>query len=205
MPFAFDGHTFGKVLDDAERLAGRTVDLEHALVQLVKALEANASPDLVRAARAICVDARAQRQLAETLVARFVGELVKTNGSPRPRRVLVVDDMPDNIDLVTIVLEHSGFETITASNGLEAVIVAHYARPAVILMDLTMPVLNGLEAARLLKASTVTHGVNVIAYTAKPEFYEPPFTGLFVDVVKKPATPEAILASVQRYAGSSSA
>ena len=201
MPFAFDGHTFGKVLDDAERVAARAGDLERALGALVKALEAGASPDLVRAARAVCVDARTQRHLAETLVVRFVGELVKTNGSPRPRRVLVVDDTPDNVDLVAIVLERSGFEAITARNGLEAVIVAHYAHPAVVLMDLTMPVLNGLEAARLLKASTVTHGVNVIAYTAKPEFYEPPFTSLFVDVVKKPATPEAILAAVQRYAG----
>jgi CheY-like chemotaxis protein len=200
MAFAFDSHTFGKVLDEAERVAARAGDLERALTGLVKTLEASASPDLVRAARAICVEARTHRQLAETLVTRFVGELVKTNGSPRPRRVLVVDDTPDNVDLVTLVLEHAGFEAITARNGLEAVIVAHYARPAVILMDLTMPVLNGLEAARLLKASTVTHGVNVIAYTAKPEFYEPPFTGLFVDVVTKPATPETILASVQRYA-----
>jgi CheY-like chemotaxis protein len=201
MAFAFDSQTFGGVLEDAERVAATALDLEQALAGFVKTLEANASPALLTRARGLCMDAEAQRRLAESLVTRFVGELANHNGSPPRRRVLVVDDAPDNLDVVTIVLEQSGFEAITASNGLDALIVAHYARPAVILMDVTMPVLNGLEAARLLKASAVTHGVNVIAYTASPEIFEPPFTGLFVDVVKKPATPETILASVQRSAG----
>ena len=201
MAFAFDSQAFGRALEDAERGAARALDLERALADFVKKLEANASPDLLATARGLCVDAKAQRHLAERLVTRFVGELAKRNGSPPRRRVLVVDDAPDNLDVVTIVLEQSGFEAITASDGLEALIVAHYARPAVILMDVTMPVLNGLEAARLLKASAATHGINVIAYTASPEIFEPPFTGLFVDVVKKPATPETILAAVQRCVG----
>jgi CheY-like chemotaxis protein len=63
----------------------------------------------------------------------------------RSGRVLVVDDVEDNGDLVAVCLEHAGYETLTASNGLEGVIVAHYALPSVVLMDVTMPVLDGIE------------------------------------------------------------
>ncbi len=83
--------------------------------------------------------------------------------------------------------------------GSKRVIVAHYARPDLILMDVTMPVLNGIDAARLLKASAVTQDVNVIAYTARPDFEELAYNQLFVDVLKKPAAPDAILASVERF------
>ena len=65
-------------------------------------------------------------------------------------------------------------------------------------MDVTMPILNGIEAARLIGASAITRDVKVIAYTARPEFYDGPITRLFVDVLGKPSSPEALLASVQR-------
>ena len=59
-------------------------------------------------------------------------------------RLLIVDDSDTNRELTSAILEDAGFEVLTATNGLEGVIAAHYARPSVILMDLTMPVLNGL-------------------------------------------------------------
>ena len=204
MAFAFDGDSFGHVLDDAERVVADARQLERRMVALVNALEADltasdALASVLDEVRDVCVDARAHRERTEALVARLAGNARRGNGAPKRRRVLVVDDSQDNRDLATAVLEHAGFETLTASDGLEGVIVAHYARPAVIVMDVTMPVLDGIEATRLLKASSVTQRVNVIAYTARPEFYEPPFADLFVDVVKKPATPSEILASVERF------
>jgi CheY-like chemotaxis protein len=203
MAFAFDGQSFGQVLQDAERLAARARDFEERLVTIVNLFEEHgrtelATSDLLGAVRGVCIDARDHRLLAEAHLAHLVGEIAPRNGSGKGR-VLVVDDTQDNLDVVTMVLEAAGFEAITARDGLEAVIVAHYARPSLILMDVTMPVLNGLEAARLLKASAVTQGVNVVAYTAKPDFLEPPFTKFFVDVVKKPASPQAILASVNQF------
>jgi twitching motility two-component system response regulator PilH len=202
MAFAFDSQSFGHVLNDAEDIAARALDLEHRLVTLVNGLDGECGR-VAGAIRTICTEARSNRQLADGLLIRLIGNTAQENGSGRPR-VLVVDDSQDNLEMVAMLLENSGFEAITANNGLEALIVAHYSRPVVVLMDLTMPVLNGLEAARVLKASEVTQDLNVIAYTAKPEFYEPPFTKFFVDVLKKPSTPEAILASVRRFAGDAS-
>lgn len=199
MAFAFDSHRFGHVLNDAADIAARALDLEHRLVTLVNSLDGERG-SVAGAIRSICTVARSNRQLADGLLMRLIGNTTQENESGRPR-VLVVDDSQDNLEMVAMLLESSGYEAITANNGLEALIVAHYSRPVVVLMDLSMPVLNGIEAARVLKASEVTHDMNVIAYTAKPEFYEPPFTKFFVDVLKKPSPPEAILASVRRFAG----
>jgi len=197
MAFAFDSHGFGQVLSDAENVAARALDLEDRLVALVNSLDGERG-SVASAIRGICAEAKLQRVVANSLLARLIGNVPQVNESGRPR-VLVVDDSPDNLEMVAILLENSGYEAITANNGLEALIVAHYSRPSVILMDLSMPVLNGIEAARVLKASQVTQAVNVIAYTAKPEFYEPPFTRFFVGVLKKPSSPEDILASVRRF------
>jgi CheY-like chemotaxis protein len=98
------------------------------------------------------------------------------------------------------ILEAAGFDAMTANNGLEAVIVAYYARPPVVLMDVTMPVLDGLEAARLMQASPVTRDMKVIAYIAKPDAFDAPWTRWFVDVIPKPASADAIVSSIQRYA-----
>jgi CheY-like chemotaxis protein len=78
--------------------------------------------------------------------------------------------------------------------------VAHYTRPAVVIMDVAMPVLDGVQAARLLKASQVTHDINVIAYTAKLNVDDAPATNVFADILRKPASPEAIVGVVQRFA-----
>ena len=78
-------------------------------------------------------------------------------------------------------------------------IVAHYALPAVVLVDLTMPVLSGLEAARLLRASLLTRHLKVIAFTARPDIYEELVARSFADVLAKPAPPEAIIATVRRF------
>ena len=204
MAFAFDGHSFGEVLDDAEQVARHARDVEQRLVEVVEVLDSdqtdgNPVPSLLRTLRELCVEARNYRERADTLVTNLAGTVGHTNGSAKRRRVLVVDDAEDNRELVSVVLEHAGFEALTASDGLEAVIVAHYARPDLILMDVTMPVLNGIDAARLLKASAVTQDVNVIAYTARPDFEELAYNQLFVDVLKKPAAPDAILASVERF------
>jgi two-component system, cell cycle response regulator DivK len=124
-----------------------------------------------------------------------------TDGASRRPLVLVVDDSSDNRDMAAMLLETAGFDTITAGNGLEGVIVAHYTRPAVVIMDIAMPVLDGVHAARLLKASQVTQAISVIAYTAKMSLDDDaPLDQLFVDVLKKPASPETMIGLVQRFA-----
>ena len=134
--------------------------------------------------------------------ARLLGDIpAAADGAPRRPLVLVVDDSSDNRDMAAMLLETAGFDTITAGNGLEGVIVAHYTRPAVVIMDIAMPVLDGVHAARLLKASQVTQAINVIAYTAKMSLDgDAPLDQLFVDVLRKPASPESMIGLVQRFA-----
>ena len=165
------------------------------------AIDVGAATGLLATISQLRVVAGDHRQLAETILARLVGNRGVVDNSPRLRpRVLVVDDSDTSRETTATILEEAGFDAMTANNGLEAVIVAYYARPSVVLMDVTMPVLDGLEAARLIKASPVTRDMKVIAYTATADVFETPWTRWFVDVIPKPASPEAIVSSVQRYA-----
>jgi CheY-like chemotaxis protein len=117
-------------------------------------------------------------------------------------RVLVVDDSADTRDLVSTMLQLAGLEPVMACNGLEAVVAAHHVHPSVVLMDATMPVLNGIAATRLLKASDDTRHIPVIAHTAAPSAcHSVASEKLFVHVLHKPAPPHVLVALVQRFAG----
>jgi two-component system cell cycle response regulator DivK len=85
----------------------------------------------------------------------------KTN---RPR-VLLVDDYPDAREMYTEYLEYSGFEVVEAGNGAEALQRAIDTSPDIILMDLSLPVMDGWEATRRLKAETRTAAIPVVALT----------------------------------------
>jgi len=117
-----------------------------------------------------------------------------------PHAVLVVDDYGDVRDVLARILEDAGFLVRTASNGLEALIAAYEMRPRVIVMDVSMPVLDGVEATRLIKAGETTRDARVIAYTGSPSFDHTSTRTLFAAVLTKPATPAAVLATVQQVA-----
>ena len=127
--------------------------------------------------------------MLEQLIAKLDGG---ADASEAMHRVLVVDDSDDSRDLAATILDAYGFHVKTASNGLEAVIAAHCTAPSAIVMDINMPVLNGIEPARLLKASPVTRAIDVFAYTANPGFFDGPLSQLFTDVLTKPVRPDAI-------------
>jgi two-component system, cell cycle response regulator DivK len=84
--------------------------------------------------------------------------------SERPR-VLLVDDYPDAREMYTEYLEFSGFEVVGAENGMEALQRAVDAEPDIILMDLSLPIMDGWEATRRLKADKRTASIPVVALT----------------------------------------
>src|SRR5262245_58717790 len=88
-----------------------------------------------------------------------------TDDKPDRPRVLLVDDYPDAREMYTEYLEFSGYEVIGASNGLEALQRAVDASPDIILMDLSLPVMDGWEATRRLKADQRTASIPVVALT----------------------------------------
>jgi len=79
--------------------------------------------------------------------------------------VLVVDDFEDNRAMYAEYLSYSGFDVEQASNGEEALELAHRLDPDVVVMDLSLPVMDGWEATRRLKADASTRHIPVIALT----------------------------------------
>ena len=80
--------------------------------------------------------------------------------------VLVVDDVPLNQTLVTKFLARYNFRIRTASNGLEAMESVSAEKPSLILLDLMMPILDGFEVLKLLKAKKETEDIKVIVLSA---------------------------------------
>jgi len=80
-------------------------------------------------------------------------------------RVLVVDDYADAREMYSEYLQFSGFDVVQAANGMEALERAVADHPDIILMDLSLPVMDGWEATRRLKADDRTANIPVVALT----------------------------------------
>lgn len=83
-----------------------------------------------------------------------------------PAKVLLVEDNELNREMLTRRLVRKGFEVVVAVDGLQGVAMAGSVRPDLILMDMSLPGIDGWEATRLLKADTATRALPVIALTA---------------------------------------
>jgi two-component system, cell cycle response regulator DivK len=81
-------------------------------------------------------------------------------------KILYVEDNEDNVYMLKRRLERAGFEVVVASDGEQGLALAHDQRPDLILMDLSLPVLDGWEATRRLKAAEETRSIPVIALSA---------------------------------------
>jgi two-component system cell cycle response regulator DivK len=82
------------------------------------------------------------------------------------KRVLVVEDTEDNRKIIRDLLTSAGYETIEAVTGEEGVAMAAEHRPDLILMDVQLPVLDGYEATRRIKANPALRHIPVIAVTS---------------------------------------
>lgn len=80
--------------------------------------------------------------------------------------ILIVDDEPENIELLDRRLSRRGFTVVGATSAEEGLKLALSERPALILMDIKMPNLDGFDAMRMLQADPLTAGIPVIALTA---------------------------------------
>jgi len=81
-------------------------------------------------------------------------------------KILVVEDNPMNLDMIVRRLMRKGFEILVASNGVDAVETARAERPELILMDMSLPVMDGWEATRRIKGDDALKDIPVIALTA---------------------------------------
>lgn len=81
-------------------------------------------------------------------------------------RVLIADDNVDNRDLLERRIVRKGWQAITAADGNEAVARCQSEKPDLVLMDVAMPVMSGLEACRILRTRPDTAAIKIIAVTA---------------------------------------
>src|SRR5437899_7581675 len=86
-----------------------------------------------------------------------------------PPLILVVDDVPDNVDILQMRLESQGYEVATAADGVEALEKIRGLLPDLILLDIMMPKMDGIETVKRLKADTSLPFIPVILVTAKAD------------------------------------
>jgi CheY-like chemotaxis protein len=115
--------------------------------------------------------------------------------------VLVADDHDDSRDIARMVLESAGYRVTEATTGLEALAIASLMRPAIVLLDVIMPELDGWATARRLRADPTTSGATIIALTALtgPLDREESLAAGCDELLTKPIHPRALLAVLDRY------
>ena len=113
----------------------------------------------------------------------------------RRRLILIVEDNEKNLKLARDVLQFHGFRTVEATSGEDALVMAREHLPDLVLMDIALPGIDGVEATRQLKAEPSTAAIPIVALTAsvmqadRARFVEAGFAGLIakpIDVLKFP-------------------
>ena len=120
------------------------------------------------------------------------------------KRVLIVEDNFDNREIYAEILRHAGYEIIEAENGARGVEKARDHLPDLILMDLSMPLMDGWEAIAVLKADERTASIPVLAVSAHVVMdgdYRRAESAGFSSYITKPIEPKAVLQEVRTRIG----
>ena len=117
------------------------------------------------------------------------------------RHILVVEDQEDNRQIVRDLLTANDYEMTEAENGEEALAAVAKDRPDLILMDIQLPVMDGCEATRRIKADPSLSSIPIIAVTsyALSEDEEKARAAGCNDFVPKPFSPRHLLAKIRQY------
>jgi len=117
------------------------------------------------------------------------------------KHILVVEDQEDNRRILRDLLTNAGYEIIEAENGEEALAVAARERPDLILMDIQLPLLDGYEVTRRIKADPALRAIPIIAITSYAlSGDETKARAAGCDAyVTKPYSPRALLAKIGEY------
>jgi two-component system phosphate regulon response regulator PhoB len=115
-------------------------------------------------------------------------------------KILVVDDEPEAVELVEFNLKQAGFTVVTAADGAEALNKARATMPNLIVLDLMLPEISGLEVCKMLRRDPATAGVPIIMLTAKAAEIDR-VLGLELgadDYITKPFSPRELVLRIQK-------
>ena len=124
------------------------------------------------------------------------------SATPVRKRILVVEDRDDTRTiLVTILRRFCGYETIEAANGTEAIEKAVAEKPHLILMDLDLPDISGIEAAKAVKENPDTAHIPIVAQTAwsSRQWKEKVLRVGIVGYLEKPVSMELMKETIERF------
>ena len=116
-------------------------------------------------------------------------------------KILVVDDEPSIRELAQLILENEGYNVITAASGVETIQKATVEMPDLVLLDVVMPGVSGLDTCRMLKGEARTRSIPVIMFTVlgrendRKQAEEAGCDGYFV----KPFSPDSLLEEVKKH------
>jgi len=116
-------------------------------------------------------------------------------------KILIIEDNEKNMYLISFILKKSGYEVTEAATGEEGVELAIKEKPDMIIMDLQLPGIDGLEATKRLRASKADGEIPIIALTSyamigdKEKALEAGCTGY----IEKPINPDTVLSQIEKY------
>lgn len=117
------------------------------------------------------------------------------------RRVVYIEDEPEMIDLVRLILGRKGFDVMGAHGGRVGLEAVREKKPDLVLLDLMMPDMDGWEVYQLMKADETTKNTPVIVITAKAQSIDR-VLGLHIakvdDYISKPFSPQELVESVEK-------
>ncbi|MFA4869128.1 MAG: response regulator transcription factor [Pedobacter sp.] len=114
------------------------------------------------------------------------------------QKILIVDDEPDILELIEYNLKKEGYQVYLASNGLEGINIAKKVHPDLIILDIMMPKMDGIEACRLMRAIPEFKNTFMVFLTARSEEYSE-IAGFNVgadDYIAKPIKPRALVSRI---------
>jgi two-component system response regulator VicR len=117
------------------------------------------------------------------------------------RRIVCIEDEPEMIELIQLILNRRGFEVLGASGGKEGLKMVREILPGLVLLDLMMPDMDGWEVYQQMKAEEYTRNIPVIIVTAKAQNIDK-VLGLHIakvdDYIAKPFGPQELIDSVEK-------
>jgi two-component system sensor histidine kinase BarA len=116
-----------------------------------------------------------------------------------PAKILIVEDHPDSREILRIQIEHLGYKVIEALRGEEALEKALVEDPDLIIMDIMLPGMNGIEATIALKQNPKTSRIPVIGHSAWQENKHKALAAGMVEFLPKPTSPNVLREVLQRF------
>ena len=117
------------------------------------------------------------------------------------KRILIIEDNESNMYLTRFILEKNGYQVIEAREGIKGVELAIKEKPDLILMDIQLPDINGLEAVKRIRASKTDQGIPIVALTsyAMVGDKEKALAAGCTGYIEKPINPDTFMMEIEKF------